>query len=104
MVKKEQWKNYREGNPDPQLLVDGQVGENTHDKKSRHRDQHRSGVIDVDRADEIALLPFEHEAAMRACHVHSEKGGIQRSDAAARAFEAQPISQHRYNAPGHIRR
>ena len=94
MVEKEQWKNNREGNPNPQLLVDGQVGEDAQEKKSRDRDQHRGCVIDVNRADEIALLPFENEPAMRTRCMHSENSRIQRSDAAARAFEAQAISQH----------
>ena len=95
MVEKEQWKNNREGNPNPQLLVDGQVGEDAQEKKSRDRYQHRGGIIDVHRADKIALLPFENQPAMRTCCMHSENSRIQRSNAAAWAFEAQAISQHR---------
>ena len=88
MVEKEQWKNNREGNPDPQLLVDGQVGEDAQEKKSRHRNQHGGGVIDVDRADKIALLAFEDQPAVRTACMHSENSRIQRSDAAARALQA----------------
>jgi hypothetical protein len=87
-MEEKQRKDNCERNPDPQLLVDGQVGENTHDKKSRHRDQHGGGIIDVDRADKIALLPLEHEPAMRTRRMHPENGRIQRSHAAARTFEA----------------
>ena len=95
MVEKEQRENNREGDPNPQLLVEGQVGEDAQEKKTRDCDQHRGGVIDVDCADKIALLPFEHQPAVPTGGMHSEHRRIQRSDTAARTLEAQAISEHR---------
>src|SRR5262249_17918539 len=58
-------------------------------KKPRHRDQDSHGVIDVDRADEEALLALESEPAEGAFRVHAEESLEHLPHAAARAAKSQ---------------
>jgi len=59
MVEEQEREDYREGNPEDELLIDGHMGKGIQDKKTGHGDGHGGSVIDINRAHEIALLPFE---------------------------------------------
>ena len=59
MVEEEQRENDCEGNPEHELLVDRHAGENIEDEEAGHGDRNGGGIVDVNRADEIALLALE---------------------------------------------
>ncbi len=88
MVKKEQWKDNGKRYPEDKLLVDRDVRERVQNEKTRHCDQDRSRVIDVDGAHEITLLALEFQIAIRTMQTHPEGLFVQRSGAAARALES----------------
>ena len=58
VMKKQQWENHCERHPEGELLVDGQAREDIQEQISRNCDRHRRGIVDVHRADEVALLAF----------------------------------------------
>ena len=58
VMKKQQWENHCERHPEGELLVDCQAREDVQEQISRNCDRHRRGIVDVHRADEVALLAF----------------------------------------------
>jgi len=70
VVKEEQRKNDCEGNPESELLVDRHAGESVEEKEAGHGDGHGGGVVDVDGADEVALLPFKLQSALVTVGAH----------------------------------
>ena len=94
MMKKEQGKNDREGNPYGELLVDGHVGEDVEQKKSGDGDRYGRGVVDIDGADKITLFPFQCQTAMGAFRIHAKRFCIQPPDAAARASQTQAVAEY----------
>lgn len=94
MVEKQQGKDYREGYPKSELLVDRDVGESVEEEESRDGDADRGGVVDVDGADEVALFAFELERTIAAMLGHLERLAIQIANAAARAAQAQTVGEH----------
>ena len=87
MVKEQQWKDNRKRYPKGKLLVDRDVRESVKNEETWHRDQYRGRIIDVDGADEIALLALEFQIAIITVETHPERLFVQGSDAAARALE-----------------
>jgi hypothetical protein len=92
MVEEQERKDDRKRQPEGELLIDRHGGKNIEDKKAGNRDRHGSRIVDIDRAHEIALLPFELQTAMAAVGMHLKKPTVQRTDTAAGALKAQPIS------------
>ena len=88
MVKKQQWKDNRKRYPERKLLADRDVRESVKDEKTRHRDQYRRRIVDVDGAHKIALLAFELQIAIITIETHPERLFVQRSGAAARTLES----------------
>ena len=103
MVEKDQREDYREGQPNGELLVDVHAGGSIEQKKPGHGDRNCCGIVDVNRADEITLLALELQAALSASGGHSKWLSIQGADAAARAFEAQAVAEHSYDSQRHFR-
>src|SRR5205823_13934587 len=64
---------------------------------SRHADGDR--VVEVDRADEVALLAFVAEPTHPAARVHGEPAGVERRAAAARAAQAEPAPEDAEHTP-----
>ena len=58
VMKKHQRENHRERHPEGELLVDGQAREDIQEQIPGNCDRHGRGIIDVHRADEVALLAF----------------------------------------------
>ena len=102
MVKKQQRENNRKRDPQSELMIDRHPDECIQKEKTRNRDQHRSGIIDIDGADEITLLALEFQIAMAAMGVHPERLCVQWPDAAARALEPQAAAEHRQDRTGHV--
>src|SRR4030095_6093942 len=98
----QQWKDHRKRHPKRELLVDVHAGEGIEQKEPGHSDAYRGGIVDVHRADEITLLALELQAAVSASGMHAKHLGVQRADAAARAFKAQAVPQHS-NTSRHFR-
>ncbi len=92
MVEKQQWKDNRKRYPECKLLVDCDVRESIEDEKTRHGDQHRGRVIDVNGAHEITLLALKLQMATVTMVPHPEWLFVQRSGAAARALESHPTT------------
>jgi hypothetical protein len=88
MVKKQQWKDNRKRYPEGELLVDRDVRESVKDEKTRHRDQYRGRIIDIDGAHEIALLALEFQITIITIETHPERLFVQRSGSAARTLES----------------
>lgn len=95
MMEKQQRKDDGEWDPQGKLLVDRQRGKDIQEKKTGNRDRHGGCVIDINRADEVALLSLELEAAMKTMAVHGERASIQGAEITARALEAKGRAQHR---------
>ena len=102
MVEKKQGENDGKRYPDGELLINRNVRESIENKKTRHRDHHSCCIVDVDGADEIALLPFELQPTMEAIGMHSEWLFVQRSDTAARTFEPQPAVRQLQQSVCHV--
>ena len=88
VVKKNQREYDRERHPDPELLVDGYAGQNIEEKEARHSDRNCRSIIDVNCANEIPLLTFIFQAAVRTMSKHFKRFRVQLSQAAA--WAAQP--------------
>lgn len=102
MVKKNQRKYDREGHPDRELLVNVDPGEGIQDEKAGNGDQYGSSVIHVNRADEIALFPFELKPAVNTCIMHREGAAIERPHAATGAPQPQATPECRENSVRHV--
>ena len=98
MVKEQQREDHGKGNPDRELSINRQFQKDIKKEKSRDCDGDSCGVIDVDSADEIALLSLELETAGGTMVVHAKRLCIERAGAAARAFEAYGAGEHRNEA------
>jgi hypothetical protein len=92
MVEKQQREDDRKWKPEGELLIDRHGSKNIQDKKAGNRDRHGGRIVDINRAHEITLLPFELQTAMAAVGMHSKKPAVQRPDAATRALEPQSIT------------
>jgi len=92
MVEEQERKDDGKRQPEGELLIDGHGGQNIKDKKSGNRDRHGGRIVDINRAHEIALLPFELQTAMAAVGMHSKKPTVQRTDAAAGALQPQSMT------------
>jgi hypothetical protein len=97
MVEKQERKDHGERNPEGELLVNGHVREGIQHKKAGDRDRYGGCVIDVDCADEVALLPLEFQPAMKTMAVHGERSSIQGTYVTARALETKAGTEHRWN-------
>ena len=73
MVKKQERKDHSKWNPESELLVNRHVGESIQKKKAGNRDRYGGCVVDINGADEIALLSFELQAALKTIAVHGER-------------------------------
>jgi LytS/YehU family sensor histidine kinase len=76
MVEKQEWKDHRKRDPESELLVNRHVRKGIQNEKARHRDRNGGCVIDINCAHEIALLPFELQAAVETIVVHGEGASI----------------------------
>src|ERR1051325_790051 len=94
MMEKQNREQNRKWNPDRKLSVDVESGICVKEKKTGNGDKNGGSIIDINRADEIALLPLEFQAAYRAGVVHPECFFIQRSPPAAGTLEARSIAEH----------
>lgn len=94
MVEKQERKDHREWNPQSELLVNGHIRKGIQQEKAGNRDRHGGCVIDVNSADEVALLPLELQAAVETMAVHGERSSIQGTRVAARALETNAGAQH----------
>ena len=83
-MEKKQRKDYREGYPQGELLVDVDTGAGVEEEEAGDGDGDGGGVVDVDGADEVALLPFELQVTLATVGMHSKRFCVQRPDAAAR--------------------
>jgi hypothetical protein len=93
MVKKNQRKYDREGQPDRELLLNVDPGQGIQDKKAGHSDQYGSSVIYVNGADEIALFPFKLKPAVNTCIMHRERAAIEPPHAATGAPQPQATAE-----------
>jgi hypothetical protein len=94
MVKKQQWEDHREWNPECELLVNRHIREGIQKEKAGNRDRHRGSIIDVNGAHEITLFSLELQAAVETMAVHGERSSIQGTQVAARASETKAGPQH----------
>jgi hypothetical protein len=95
MVKKQERKDHGKWKPESQLLMNRHMGEGIQKKKAGHRNPHGRCVIDINGADEIALLPLEPQAAVETIDVHGERASKQATHAATRTLEPETRTQHR---------
>jgi hypothetical protein len=95
VMEKQQRKDHRKRDPQGELLMNRQRGKGIQEKETRHRDPHGGRVIDIDGADEVALLFLELEAAVKTMAVHGKRAAIQRTEITTRALEAKRRAQHR---------
>jgi len=94
MVKKQERKDHSKWNPESELLVNRHVGESIQKKKAGNRDGYGGCVVDINGADEIALLSFELQAAVETIVVHGERASIQGTHATARTLQTKTGAQH----------
>jgi hypothetical protein len=73
MVKKQERKDHSKWNPESELLVNRHVGESIQKKKAGNRDGYGGCVVDINGTDEITLLSFELQAALKTIAVHGER-------------------------------
>lgn len=95
MVKEQERKDHRKRDPDGELLVNRHTGESIQKKKAGNRDGYGRCIIDINGPYEIALLPFELQAAVKTIVVHRERAPIQGAYIAARAPETKAGAEHR---------
>jgi len=84
-MEKKQRKDYREGYPQGELLVDVDTGAGVEEEEAGDGDGDGGGVVDVNRANEVTLFALELEIAICAMLMHVEQFAIERSLAAAGA-------------------
>jgi hypothetical protein len=95
VVKKQERKDHGKWNPERELLVNRHSRKGIQKKKAGNRDRYGGRIININGAYEVALLPFELEAAMETMAVHGEWSSIQASRVAARASETKAGAKHR---------
>ena len=95
MVKKQERKDHGKWHPKSELLVNRHIRKGIQQEKARNCDRHGGCVIDVNCADEIALLAFELQAAVKTIIVHRERASVQRTYVTARALQTKAGAQHR---------
>ena len=95
VVEKQQREDDRKRDPQGELLVDRQGSKDVQEKKAGNRDRHGGRVIDINRADEVALLFLELETAVKTMAVHGKRASIQGTEITARTLEAKGRAQHR---------
>lgn len=95
MMEKQQRKDDCKWDPQGELLMNRQRGEGIQEKKAGNRDRHGCRVIDIDGADEVALLSLELEAAVKTMAVHGKRASIQGTKITARALEVKGRAQYR---------
>jgi hypothetical protein len=73
MVKKQERKDHSKWNPESELLVNRHIRQGIQNEKARNRDGYGGCVVDINGADEIALLSFELQAALKTIAVHGKR-------------------------------
>jgi len=83
-MEKKQREDDRKRDPDGELLVNRHRGERIEQKEPGYGDGDGSGVINVDRADEVTLLTLEFKLALRTMLEHFKRSCVKLSDGATR--------------------
>src|SRR3989449_4348352 len=89
----------RERDPDHQLRGERQPDHPVEREDGSHRHAGGDRVVEVDRADEVALRAFVAEPTRLAARVHGEPAGVERRAAAARAAQAEPAPEDAEHTP-----